>query len=146
MKIEFKMSMTGKLTFFLGLHIRQLKDEIFLSQSKYGRELVNKFGLESSKHSRTPMSTTTKLSKDTYDKNVEQKLHKSMIESFIYLIASYPDIFFSVRACARYQENPKKSHLMSIKIIIHYIKGTLHYGLWHPYDSSFVIVGYSDVD
>ena len=61
MNTEFKMSIVGELTFFLGFHIRQLKDGIFFSQSKYARELVKKFGLESSKHSRTPMSTTTKL-------------------------------------------------------------------------------------
>ena len=37
MKTEFEMSMVGELTFFLGFHIRQLKDGIFLSQSKYSR-------------------------------------------------------------------------------------------------------------
>ena len=31
MKTEFKMSLVGELTFFLGLQIRQLKDDIFLS-------------------------------------------------------------------------------------------------------------------
>ena len=43
MKTKFEKSMVGELTFFLGFQIRQLKDEIFLSQSKYDRELVNKF-------------------------------------------------------------------------------------------------------
>ena len=76
MKTEFKMSMVGEFTFFLGLQIRQLKDEIVLSQSKYAKELVKKFGLESSKHSTTPMSTTTKLSKDAFRKDVEQKLYR----------------------------------------------------------------------
>ena len=59
---------------------------------------------------------------------------------------SRPDISFSVEACARYQANPKESHLMFVKRIIHYINGTLDYGLWYPYDSSIVIIGYSDVD
>ena len=35
---------------------------------------------------------------------------------------------------------------MSVKRIIRYINWTLDYGLWYPYNSSFVIVGYSDVD
>ena len=43
-KTEFEMSVVRELT-FLGLQIRQLKDGIFLSQSKYVRELVKKFGL-----------------------------------------------------------------------------------------------------
>ena len=35
---------------------------------------------------------------------------------------------------------------MLVKTIICYINRTLDYGLWYPYNSSFVIVGYSDVD
>ena len=50
MKKEFEMSMVDELSFFLGFHIRQIKNGIFLYQSKYARELVKKFGLESSKH------------------------------------------------------------------------------------------------
>ncbi|RVW69254.1 Copia protein [Vitis vinifera] len=64
MKSEFEMSMVGELTYFLGFQVKQLKDGIFLSQSKYARELVKKFGLESTKHFRTPMPTNLKLSKD----------------------------------------------------------------------------------
>ena len=146
MKTEFKMSMVGELTFLLGLQIRQLKDGIFLSQSKYARKLVMKFSLESTKHSRTPMSTTTKLSKDTFRKVVEQNLYRSMIGSLLYLTASPFDISFSVGDCARYQANPKESHLVYVKRIIHYINWSLDYGLWYPYDSFLVIVGYSNAD
>ena len=71
MKIEFEMSMIVELTFFLGLQIRQLKDRIFFSQFKYARELVKKFGLESTKHFKTPISTTMKLNNDTSIKDVE---------------------------------------------------------------------------
>nr|CAN78526.1 hypothetical protein VITISV_001832 [Vitis vinifera] len=67
MKIDLEMSMVGELTFILGLQIRQLKDGIFLSQSKYAKELIKNVGLESIKHFRTPMSTTTQLSKDAFD-------------------------------------------------------------------------------
>ena len=101
MKKEFEMSMVGELNFFLGLQIRQLKDDIFLSQSKCTMELVKKFGLESTKHSRTPMSTTSKLCKNTSRKDVEQKLYRCMIRSLLYLTMSRPNISFSVGAFAR---------------------------------------------
>lgn len=81
---------------------------VFLSKSKYARELVKKFGLTSTKHFKTPMSTTTKLCKDTFGKDVEQKLYKSMIGSLLYLIAIFLYISFSVGACVRYQPNPKE--------------------------------------
>ena len=118
MKTEFEMSMVSELTFFLGLQIRQLKDGIFISQSKYVTELVKKFVIESTKHSRTPMSTTTKLSKDTSRKDVEKKIYRSMIGNLLYLTTSRPNISFSIGVCARYQANPKESHLISIERII----------------------------
>ena len=111
----------------------QLKDDIFLCKSKYARELVKKFGLESTKHSRTLMSTTTKLSKDVPGKDVEQKLYRSMIGSLLYLTTSHPDISFSVGTCAIYQANPKESHLTFVKRII-------CYGLWYPYDFSLLLL------
>ena len=47
MQTEFKMSMIRELTHFLGLQIRQQDLGIFLSQSKYAKNFVKKFGLES---------------------------------------------------------------------------------------------------
>ena len=147
MKTDFKMNMVGdEPTFFLGLQIMQLKNGIFFSQSKYAREVVKKFGLESSKHSRTPMSTTTKLSKYASRKNIKQKLYRSMIGSLLYLTTSHVNISFSVGACARYQANPKESHLATVERMIYYINGTFDYGLWYSYDSSLMIVGYFDAD
>ena len=121
--------MANKLNFFLRLQIRQLKDGIFLSQYNFDRELIKKFGLESTKHFRTPISMTTKLCKGIFGKYVQKKLYRSIIRSVLYLIVCRLDISFSVGACVWYQVNPKESHLTSMKRIIHYIDGTLDYGL-----------------
>ena len=77
---------------------------------------------------------------------LSKKIYRSMIESLLYLTASHPNISFSVATCARYQENPKESHLTTIKRIICYINETLDYVLWYSYDSSLVIVGYFDAN
>ena len=79
MKSEFEMSMVGELTFFLYLQVRQLEDGIFISQSKYARYLMKKFGLDSAKNAQTLMSASTKLSKDTSGKDIEKTLYQSMI-------------------------------------------------------------------
>ncbi|CAL2233202.1 unnamed protein product [Prunus armeniaca] len=47
-----------------------------------------------------------------------------MIGSLLYLTASRPDISFSVGVCARFQANPKESHLNAVKRIIKYVSGT----------------------
>ena len=59
MKKDFEMSMVGELTFFLGLQVKQKKEGIFVSQEKYARNIVKKFGLDSKKHVSTPMSSST---------------------------------------------------------------------------------------
>lgn len=59
--------------------------------------------------------TNKKVTKDISSKNVDQTLHKSMISSLLYLTASKTDICFSVIVCARYQPNPKESHLENAK-------------------------------
>ena len=146
MKKEFEMSMVGELTFFLGLQVKQQKEGIFVSQEKYARNIIKKFGLDSKKHASTPMSSSTKLNVDSSGVEVSPTLYRSIIGSLLYLTASRPDIAFSVGVCARYQANPKESHLTAVKRIIRYINGTSDYGLWYSKDSIAYLVGYSDAD
>ncbi|GJV73918.1 retrovirus-related pol polyprotein from transposon TNT 1-94 [Tanacetum coccineum] len=51
-----------------------------------------------------------------------------------------------VCACARYQVNPKVSHLHAVKRIFRYLKGQPKLGLWYPKDSPFDLVAYTDSD
>ena len=73
---------------------------------------------------KTPMATTTKLDKDEQGKNIDTILYRSMISSLLYLMASRLDIMFSAYLCARFQSCPKESHLIAVKCIIRYLKGT----------------------
>jgi hypothetical protein len=62
-KSEFEMSLLGELSFFLGLQIRQSNQGIFISQTKYIREMLKRFRMEDCKPVITPMQTSWKLSK-----------------------------------------------------------------------------------
>ena len=148
MSREFEINFVGELSYFLGLQIRQLHDEIFITQTKYAKNLVKKFSLENAKHCDTPMSTTLKLSKDASGKSVEQTLYWGMIGSLLYLTASRPDISFSVGVCvcARYQADLKESHLSSVKRIICYMNETSNYGIWYSFNTNASLVGFSDAD
>ena len=122
------------------------KDGILISQEKYARNLVKKFGLDSKKHASTPMSSSTKLSLDSSGVEVSPTLYRSIIGSLLYLTTSRLDIVVSVGVCARYQAAPKESHLTVVKRIICYINGTLEYGLWYSKDSIDCLSGYPDAD
>jgi hypothetical protein len=52
------MSMMGKLNYFLGFQVKQLKDGTFISQTKYTQDLLERFGMKDAKPAKTPMGTT----------------------------------------------------------------------------------------
>src|ERR1044072_7712661 len=88
MKSEFEMSLVGELNYFLGLQVKQMDDSIFVSQSKYAKGIVKKFGLDNASHKRRPASIHVKLTKDKKGEDVDQSLYRSMIGSLLYLTAS----------------------------------------------------------
>ncbi|GJV33294.1 putative ribonuclease H-like domain-containing protein [Tanacetum coccineum] len=143
---KFQMSSMGELTFFLGLQVQQKKDGIFISQDKYVGEILKKFGFIEVKTASTPMETQKPLLKDEDGEEVDVHMYRSMIGSLMYLTSSRPDIMFAVCACARYQVNPKVSHLHAVKRIFRYLKGQPKLGLWYPKDSPFDLVAYTDSD
>ncbi|GJX69675.1 hypothetical protein Tco_0305402 [Tanacetum coccineum] len=97
--------------------VQRKKDGIFISQDKYVVEILKKFGFIEVKTASTPMETQKPLLKDEDGKEVDVHMYRSMISSLMYLTSSRPDIMFVVCACARYQVNPKVSHLHVVKMI-----------------------------
>ena len=94
----------------------------------------------------TPMAANTKLDSDINGNEVDQKLYRSMIGSLLYLTASRPDIMHVVCLCARFQSNPRQSHLIAVKRIFRYLKDTPTLGLWYHKSSLFDLYAYSDSD
>ncbi|GJX86877.1 putative ribonuclease H-like domain-containing protein [Tanacetum coccineum] len=114
---KFQMSSMGELTFFLGLQTAS-----------------------------TPIETQKPLLKDEDGEEVDVHMYRLMIGSLMYLTSLRPDIMFAVCACARYQVNPKVSHLHAVKKIFRYLKGQPKLGLWYLKDSPFDLVAYTDSD
>ena len=85
MQKEFEMSLLGELTYFLGLQVQQNKDGIFLSQTKYLKQILKKYGMEDLKPICTPMVTGCNLSGKDESVVVYQPTYRSMISSLLYL-------------------------------------------------------------
>ncbi|KAJ9541735.1 hypothetical protein OSB04_028241 [Centaurea solstitialis] len=146
METEFEMSMMGELNFFLGIQVKQNPDDIFINQSKYIKDMLKKFHMTDCSPIKTPMPTGNLLGPDLAGKSVDQKIYRSMIGSLLYLTATGLDIMFATCFCARFQANPKESHLAAVKRILRYLKGTPELGLWYPKDSSFELICFTDSD
>ena len=135
----------GELSYFLRLQVKQTEDGICISQEKYTRDLLKKFGMLDSSAATTPMAKTTKLDKDT-GASVDITNYRGMIGSLLYLTASRPDIMYETCLCAIFQADPREPHLFAVKRIFKYLKGTTTLGLWYPRESDFSLIGYSDAD
>ena len=85
MRSEFEMSMMGELNFFLGLQIKQTSNSTMIHQQKYVKELLKRFGMESTKPIDTLISPSTRLVMDDVSPLVEEKSYRGMIEVFLLL-------------------------------------------------------------
>ena len=84
MKNKFELSMIGEMKYFVGLIIVQDSDDIFISQTKYLKDLLKTFGLEICKLVGTPMIIGDKLSSKYEMLRVEKK-YRSVIGGLQYL-------------------------------------------------------------
>ena len=117
-----------------------------MSQGKYIKDMLKKFGMNESKAISTPMGTNDNLDSDASGNMVDQKLYRSMIGSLLYVTASRPDVMFRVCMCAGFHVSPKESHLKATKRILRYLNHTQNVGLWYPKEARFELIGYSDSD
>ncbi|XP_071739797.1 secreted RxLR effector protein 161-like [Rutidosis leptorrhynchoides] len=94
----------------------------------------------------TPMATNVKLTLEGEGEPFDITKYRGMIGSLLYLTASRPNIMFSVCLSAKFQENPKTSHVKAVKRIFRYLKGTMHLGLWYPKFTWVDIMCFADSD
>jgi hypothetical protein len=71
---RFEISMMGFLTFFLRFQIKQVKEGTFISQTKYTRDILKKFGMDKEKSIKTPMDTNGYLDLNLGDTSVDQNV------------------------------------------------------------------------
>ncbi|GJZ20814.1 retrovirus-related pol polyprotein from transposon TNT 1-94 [Tanacetum coccineum] len=120
---KFKMSMMGKISFFLGLQIFQNPRGIFINQSKYAIESLKKYSFDSCDPVDTPMVGKSKLDEDKEGKVVDPSYYHGMIGTLLY-----------------------PSYLHAVKRIFRYLRGTVNRGLWYPKDSSIALTAFADAD
>ncbi|KAK6138905.1 hypothetical protein DH2020_027345 [Rehmannia glutinosa] len=136
----------GESTFFLGLQLTVVKDGTFISQTKYTRDLMKKFGMEEKCSVKLPMNTSVRIDMDADGKPVDQTRYRALIGSSCFYFKKRADITFAVIVCTRFQSGPKESHMTAAKRILRYLKGCQEVGLCYPKEGGFKLIGYSDSD
>ncbi|KAJ0653431.1 putative RNA-directed DNA polymerase [Helianthus annuus] len=146
MEQEFEMSDMGLLKLFLGLEVNQTPKGVFLSQKKYAKSLVSKFGMDGCKAEVTPMNANEKLFLDDKADKVDEVMFRSLVGGLIYLTHTRPDLAYSVSLISRFMQSPSKLHLGAAKRILRYVASTIGFGIWYERGVPVQLLGYTDSD
>ncbi|XP_074266651.1 uncharacterized protein LOC141589930 [Silene latifolia] len=143
---EFAMTDLGPLHYFLGISVTTTPTGLFLSQSKYIAEILERARMRNCKPCATPVDTKAKLSGDSGEPFDNPSLYRSLAGALQYLTFTRPDISYAVQQVCLYMHNPRVPHFNALKRILRYIKGTSSLGLQLHRSSDHSLTAYSDAD
>ncbi|PNX87561.1 copia-type polyprotein, partial [Trifolium pratense] len=147
MKKKFAMTDLGKMKFFLGVEVIQSKEGIFINQHKYAVEILKRFGMENCNEVCSPIVPGSKLIKDENGSAADAREYKQMVGSLMYLLATRPDLAYSVCLVTRFMDRPTELHVTAVKRIMRYLKGTLTDGIMYSHNTDEAnLLGWSDSD
>lgn len=107
-------------------------------------EILDRFQMKNCNPASTPTKIGLKLVKDPVGRKIDNILYKQIMESLIYLTITRPNVIHLVKLINRYIECLKEIHLMAIKRILHYLKGTSHYRLLYEKGKRSDLTGFTD--
>jgi hypothetical protein len=142
----FAVKDMGPMRHFLGIHVRRDSAGIFLSQSQYAEELLERAGMANCKPVATPADTKSKPSSSDGAFLADATTYRSIAGALQYLTISRPDIAYAVQQVCLHMHAPRDVHQLMLKRILRYIKGTLRMGIQLHAARSQTITVYSDAD
>lgn len=149
---RYKVDDKGKMEWFLGISVVQLRGEIVLSQSKYVQDLLSDFSMSDCKPRNLPAVPNYNLSKGSSEEpellsEEDHALYRSIVGKINYLsVVTRPDLAFIVSSLSQYLSKPTAEHLVAAKHVLRYLKGTVNFSLTLRKSESFELIGYCDSD
>lgn len=142
----FEMKDLGNLHYCLGLEVCRDTGQTFLTQGKYARNLLEKFGMDQCRSAATPLQQNLKLRSGNSTKEVDATMYRQLVGSVIYLTTTRPDLAYSVSVLSQFMSKPLESHWIAAKSVLRYLCGTVNYGILYTDVSDVTLAGFSDSD
>ncbi len=146
---RFEMKNMGEAKVILGIEISRNRKsrKLFINQSEYTQNVLERFGMINSKPVTTPMDrsyneVTTQESELAHDVPYRQA-----IGSLMYLrIATRPDIAYAIGKLSQHSQNPRTHDWIAVKRVLRYINGTRNFGILYDGSRMLTIDGFADAD
>ena len=94
----------------------------------------------------TPVDTRAKLSATDGAPVADPSQYCNLAGTLLYLTLTRPDLAYTVQQVCLFMHDPREPHLVLIKRILRYVKGTLSTGLHLSFGPVDSLTAYSDAD
>ncbi|KAG8480669.1 hypothetical protein CXB51_025223 [Gossypium anomalum] len=144
---EFSLKDIGDLHYFLGIKVtRSSIGSLHLCQCKYIRDLLDRSSLTNAKSVHTPMNSLSVLSKDEGDRLADPTEYRSLAGALQYMVLTRLDIAYAANRVCQFMHAPSLVHLVALKRILRYLRGTIDYGLIFRPSDKLSLIGYADAN
>ncbi|KAI3750087.1 hypothetical protein L2E82_20712 [Cichorium intybus] len=147
LKSHFLIKELGKLKFFLGIEVIDVKNGVCLTQRKYCLELLHEFGMLACKPVKTPLEVNLVANCSENDElllNITE--FQKLIGKLIYLTITRPDIAYVVQTLSQFMHSPRKSHLDIAFRLLRFLKQSPGKGIKIQKIDCLDLKGYVDAD
>ncbi|GJY80298.1 ribonuclease H-like domain-containing protein [Tanacetum coccineum] len=142
---DFAMTDLGSINYFFGISAQRTASSLFLSQSKFTEEILERAHMQHCNPCKTHVDTESKIIPDG-DLVADPILYRSLVGALQYLTFTRPDLSYVVQQVCIYIHDPREPHLLALKRILRYVRGTLDHGLQLHASSMTHLIAYTDVD
>ena len=117
-----------------------------ITQSKYTREILERFNMSGSKPVTTPLEQNVKLYSVDETKEVNGTLYQQLVERLNFLTTTRPNIAYSMSILSQFMPKPLESHWVAAKKVLRYLKGTVNFGIMYTDNCDVELTSYSNSD
>ena len=120
----------------------------FSHKSKYAVDMLCRLGMLDCKSISTPMISNLKKLQDqvTGTDPKDTTLYRQIIGSLMYLVHTRPDICYAVNVLSQFMCELKHIHMVVVKHILRYVRGTIAYGLRYTSSGGVMLHRFTDSD
>jgi hypothetical protein len=111
-------------------------------------EMLNNFGMAYYKPIATPMVMNMKKPKETSSNlgDIDPHIYRHMIASLMHLVNIRLDIRYVVSVLSHFMSQPRKTHRITTKHVLRYLRGTISYELRYASSLEMRMHGYGNAD
>ncbi|XP_026443029.1 uncharacterized protein LOC113342846 [Papaver somniferum] len=144
--VAFAMKYLVDLHFFLDIEAIRNVDGILLTQKKYALELMDKAKMLECNPCSTPVAKGQRVSISYGVLLTNPSEYRTIVGTLQYLCMKRPDICFGVNYVSQYMHSPIDVHMLLVKRILRYLKGSISIGITMRKGDIDSLTAYTDSD